>query len=215
MPSLRYALLLILIIFVNPGSHAASQNNNYLDEAALIAALRAGGYNLYFRHESTDWSQNDLVNKVDDWLSCDGDRIRQLSDEGRRKAAATGRSIKSLGIPIARVMASPYCRTVETARLMGLGPVEPTNAVINLRISEFFGGRDAIIKTARQLLAEMPASGSNNLIVAHGNVAQAATPVYPGEGEGVVFKPGGNGNFEAVGRLTAEDWVRLAAAITE
>ena len=208
------ALMMIVLVPLSI-ARAASDANSYLGDNALVAALREGGFNLYFRHEATDWSQSDNVKKVDDWLSCDGANMRQLSNAGRKSATASGQSIKSLGIPIGKIMASPYCRTVETARLMRLGPVEPTSEVVNLRISEYFGGRQTIVNTAQALLARMPAAGTNNLIIAHGNVAQAATPVYPGEGEGVVFKPDAQGGFVAVGRLTPEDWIRLSGGVVE
>ena len=58
-----------------------------------------------------------------------------------------------------------------------------------------------------------PPAGSNRVIVAHGNVARNATPVYPDEGEGVVFEPDGDGGFRLVGRLTADGWRRVAASI--
>lgn len=211
------AIALLLAIMLAPLADACAASDTtgsdidgYLDDKALVAALRGGGFNLYFRHEATNWSQSDNVQQADDWLSCDGNDMRQLSDAGRNNAIATGQAIKSLGIPVDRVLASPYCRTVETARLMQLGPVEPTTEVVNLRISEYFGGHAAIIKTAQALLAKKPTAGMNNIIVAHGNVAQAATPVYPGEGEAVVFEPDGKDGFIVVGRLTPEDWVRLS-----
>ena len=94
-----------------------------------------------------------------------------------------------------------------------MAEVEPTNAVINMRIANYFGGRDAVVATAQALLATPPAAGSNVVIVAHGNVAQAATPAYPGEGEAVVFQPDGNGGFRLVGRLTPDDWRRLSAML--
>lgn len=212
---LKSGIVLILCAIGLLNLQAAYAQTGYLNDEALVAALRQGGFNVYFRHEATDWSQNDRVAQVDDWLSCDGNEIRQLSAEGRKRAAATGRSIKSLGIPVGKVLASPYCRTVETAQLMNLGAVESTTEVINLRVAEYFGGRKAIISTARTLLAKLPSPGTNHVIVAHGNVAQAATPVYPGEGEGVVFKPDGDGGFTPVGRLTPEDWVRLATQLVD
>lgn len=208
----RLILLSPVLIISLAFARASAAEDNYLAEEALISALRDGGFNLYFRHEATNWSQSDHVQKYNDWLSCDGNRIRQLSESGRKSAKATGRAIKTLGIPIGKVMASPYCRTVETANLMDLGFVEPTNEVINMRVSEYFGGRAAIIASAQALLATKPANRTNRLIVAHGNVAQAATPVYPGEGEGVVFKPDSKGNFLVVGRLTPANWIRLSQA---
>lgn len=181
-----------------------------LSDQALIAALQRGGYNLYFRHEATNWSQQDAVFQRDDWLSCDGSRVRQLSAEGRQRAQRTGQAMRSLKIPVSEVLASPYCRTMDTARQLGLGDVQASNDVMNLRVAEYFGGREAVVATARALLARRPSAGSNRVIVAHGNVAQAATPVYPGEGEAVIFEPDGQGQFRFVGRITPERWVELS-----
>ena len=177
---------------------------------ALIDALQEGGYNLYFRHEATDWSQDDRVREAGDWLSCDGTEIRQLSREGRDRAARTGAAIRALNIPVNEVLASPYCRAMETARFLGLGEVRASVAVVNLRVADYFGGREAVVATARKLLSRPPAAGGNRVIVAHGNVARAATPVYPGEGEMVVFKPGGEEGFVFIGRMSPEQWLEHA-----
>jgi len=176
----------------------------------LVAALRQGGYNIYFRHAQTDWSQSDRIEKAGDWKSCDPDRVRQLSEAGRETARNVGDAIHALDIPVGKVLASPYCRAVDTARLMDLGPVETTTEVMNLRAAEFVGGRDAVVESARALLATPPPAGANTVIAAHGNVARAATPVYPGEAEGVVFRPDGDGGFRFVGRLTPRQWRELA-----
>jgi hypothetical protein len=107
-------------------------------------------------------------------------------------------------------LASPYCRTVETARLMGLGPVTTTTDIMNLRVAEYFKGRAAIVARARARLATPPPAGTNTVLVAHGNVAREATPVYPDEAEGVIFRPHGDGDFSLVGRLTPAQWLALA-----
>ncbi len=190
---------------------APAQDADMLSGEPLVRALRQGGYNIYFRHAATDWSQSDQVREAGDWTSCDPSRIRQLSDKGRDTARAVGNAIRALGIPVGKVLASPYCRTVETASLMGLGQVEKTTDVMNMRVAEFFGGRAAIIKTARARLATQPDPGSNTVIVAHGNVARDSTPVYPGEAEGVVFLPDGDGGFSVVARVSPVQWTELAA----
>ena len=195
------AMVLTLPTFVN------SQEG--LNTQALVAVIQQGGYNLYFRHEATNWSQQDNVNQMDDWLSCDGSRIRQLSERGRQSALRTGQAMRSLNIPVSEVLASPYCRAMETAKLLDLGDVQASNDVINLRVAEFFGGRENVVATAQKLLAQPPLAGSNRVIVAHGNVAQAATPVYPGEGEMVVFKPDDLGHFTFVGRMMPEQWINF------
>lgn len=179
-------------------------------DAVLLEALRGGGHNIYFRHVATDWSLNDQVDGVGDWLSCDPARMRQLSAEGRADARRIGDAIRALEIPVSEVLASPYCRTMETARLMQLGPVRASTDVMNLRSASYFGGRAAVVANARRLLATSPPADGNRVIVAHGNVAREATPVYPGEGEGVVFAPREDGGFELVGRLTPAAWAALA-----
>jgi hypothetical protein len=79
----------------------------------LLAALRAGGYILYLRHADTDHSQNDeRMTSVEDCTT-----QRNLTDRGRDHSRAIGEVIRTLGIPIGAVLASPLCRTVETAML--------------------------------------------------------------------------------------------------
>ncbi len=200
----------VILILLSVGGTAPAQEGKELSDAQLVGALRQGGYNIYFRHAATDWSQSDQVREAGDWTSCDPSRIRQLSDDGRETARAVGAAIRALGVPVGKVLASPYCRTAETASLMDLGQVETTTDVMNMRVAEYFGGREAIVKTARSRLAAKPAPGTNTVIVAHGNVARDSTPVYPGEAEGVVFLPDGNGGFSVITRVSPERWGELA-----
>lgn len=212
-PAYSLFVLLFLMLIHMPGS--AQDAITEVDDKTLITALRAGGFNIYFRHERTDWTQSDDIRQRDDWLSCDGQHVRQLSIEGRQRAMHTGNAIRALGIPVGKVLASPYCRTMDTARLMKLGAVTPTTEVINMRIAQYFGGSEAIIASARSLLSRQPESGKNTIIVAHGNVAQSATPVYPDEGEGVIFRPLGDSQFEFFARIKTEDWKRLQHTFSE
>jgi broad specificity phosphatase PhoE len=79
----------------------------------LLPKLGAGGYVLYMRHTSTDFSQND--SRMRNYEDCANQR--NLTDKGREEARDVGAQIKRLRIPIATVYASPFCRTMETARL--------------------------------------------------------------------------------------------------
>jgi phosphohistidine phosphatase SixA len=190
---------------------AAAQQSTALEGQALVDALRAGGYNIYFRHAATDWSLDDHLTKEGDWISCDPDKMRQLASEGRRDARMIGEAMRALRIPVGRVLASPYCRTVETARLMELGSVETTTDVMNLRAAEYFGGREAVAQRARERLSIPPASNTNTVLVAHGNVVRAATGEYPGEAGAVVFRPEGDGGLSVIAHITPQQWTRLAA----
>jgi len=199
------ARMLALCLLVAAPALAAEE---LLQDAALLAALRGGGHNLYFRHVATDWSQHDQLQQAADWRSCDATRMRQLSAQGRDDARAIGAALRRLEVPVGEVLASPYCRTVETARLMELGEVTETIQVMNLLAADYVGGRASVIASARALLASPPPAG-NRVIVAHGNVAREATPAYPAEAEALVFAPDGEGGFILRGRIPVSDWSRL------
>src|SRR3954447_20948073 len=108
MPRLGNCLsFLLLALFLGASPSAAPA------DASIIAKLRQGGYVLYMRHASTDFSQNDSANRSFD----DCANQRNLTDKGRDEARAVAAHVKRLGIPIGEVLASPFCRTMETARL--------------------------------------------------------------------------------------------------
>ena len=91
--------------------------------AQLLAALRAGGYVIYFRHADTDHSRQDQRPvSFDDCAT-----QRQLSDKGRANSRAIGEAIRALDVPIGSVLASPLCRTVETA-MLAFGSAEKSMA---------------------------------------------------------------------------------------
>lgn len=193
----------------------AAQQQAPLEGAALVSALRGGGYNLYFRHAATDWSLDDHVSKAGDWTSCDPDKMRQLAPAGRQTAERVGEAIRALRIPVGTVLASPYCRTLQTAQLMELGPVETTTDIMNTRVATYFGGMAAIAERARNRLSIPPRAGTNTVLVAHGNVLRAATDEYTGEAGAVVFRPEGNGRYSVVARVTPQEWQQLAAEFTQ
>ncbi len=205
-----FAALLLIVAGIADGR---AQTEPLLDGPDLIVALKQGGYNIYFRHAQTDWAQDDYINKAGDWNSCDPAQLRQLSEEGKQVASSVGAAIRALRIPVGKVFSSPYCRCVQTAEFLAAGPVTTTTDVMNLRVAEYFGGRDAIIKRAQKRLATDPVAGTNNIFVAHGNVAREATPVYPGEAEAVVFRPDQKGGFLFVARITPSKWKQLAQQI--
>lgn len=212
---LRAAPVLLLLLFLAPltlrPAPAAA------DDAALVAALRAGGHVLYFRHSATDWAQNDQVRQAGDWQSCDGAKMRQLSDAGRMTAQLIGLALRTLAIPVGEVLSSEYCRAAETARLMGLGDVRTTTEIMNLRAQDFVGGHDAAVKNARALLARPPAPATNRIMVGHGNLMRAATGQYTDEAGAVVVRPdpGSDLGFAFVALVTPQDWLRLAEEFGE
>ena len=210
---LRAAPVLLLLLFLAP-LFARPALSAERDDAALVAALRAGGHVLYFRHSATDWAQNDQVRQAGDWQSCDGAKMRQLSDTGRMTAQLIGLAIRTLAIPVGEVLSSEYCRAAETARLMGLGDVRTTTEIMNLRSQEYVGGHDAAVKNVRTLLARPPAPATNRIMVGHGNLMRAATGQYTDEAGAVVVRPdpGSDLGFAFVALVTPQGWLRQAEA---
>ena len=156
---------------------------------------------LYFRHTATDFGQND--EKMTGFEDCATQR--NLTDGGRADARAIGAAIRSFGIPIGDVLASPYCRTRETAELIfGRHTVAPA---VRGGPASAEAGRYAELKA---LLARRVASGVNVVISSHGNpfVAVAGGP-YLAEGEAAVIEPLGNAGFRIVARIRKDEWAAL------
>ena len=63
-----------------PEPNSTPEPAHVLAGGPLLAALRAGGYTLYFRHAATDFSK--LDGKMKDYRDCANQRM--LSDLGRR-----------------------------------------------------------------------------------------------------------------------------------
>lgn len=175
----------------------------------LLAALRQGGFVIYFRHAATDWDQQDRERSLMDVASCDPNRMRQLSDSGRETARRIGMRIRGLGIPVDSVVASEYCRTVETANLLDLGPVTTSRDVINERVAERVGGRDHLRDAVRKRLATIPRPGFNSVIVAHGNVFLLAAGTRPPEAGAAIVRPLPGGRFDVVAMFAPDDWDKL------
>jgi|SRR6185295_7680073 len=166
---------------------------------ADLRSLREGGYVFYLRHASTDFSQNDAGMKS--YEDCAGQR--NLTDKGRGEARAIGEHVKRLGIPVGSVLASPFCRTMETARL-AFGKAQAMNEV---RGGPARPDDPARYDPLRKLLGTPVPKGSNAVIVSHGNpfYAVAGAP-YLAEGEIAVIKAAGDSRFTVVGRIRLEDW---------
>jgi broad specificity phosphatase PhoE len=163
-----------------------------------VEKLRDGGYVVTFRHAATDQG----LDTTDDLSDCS--RQRNLNAEGRRQSREIGRAFERLDIPVARVMASPFCRTRDTARL-AFGRVQPTRALLSV---EFFESvREGRRKGLRRLLRTEPRDGTNAVLVTHGSAILDAIGEEPGEGDAVIVEPGrGKRGYAVVSAVPVEDW---------
>lgn len=162
----------------------------------LLEALRGGGHVIYFRHAATDRTQTDDI-EGGDYSNCA--EQRNLNDAGRAQARAIGEAFNRLGIPVGRVLASPYCRTRETAEL-AFGEFETAGSYAETR------------ELTRQLLTTPPAPGPNIVIVAHGFIIQGVAGITIAEGEAAIFQPRSETNTGLLARVLAEHWGSLEAS---
>lgn len=213
MDSLRRRCLVTLFgLLAGLGGHAsvvvaqavsANSPRVELQGRALLAALRGGGFILYFRHTATDFGQND--ERMTGYEECATQR--NLTESGRAEARAIGAALRNLAIPIGDVLASPYCRTMETARLM-FGRATATPAVRGGPSQQESPTRYAEL---RALLATPVPRGTNLAIASHGNPYRAvAGSTYLAEGEAAVIEPRGPEGFRVVARVRQDEWKDLA-----
>lgn len=171
----------------------------------MLAELKAGGHVFYFRHGLTRQDQEDRQPIVRE----DCATQRNLSDDGRRQATAIGAAFRKLGIPVGQVLSSPFCRALETSRLAFGGATASDDLYFAIGLPK--PEREAKGAALRKLLAHVPASGRNDVIVAHTANLEEAVGFWPKpEGAAILFRPDGNEGFRVVGRVEAETWTALA-----
>src|SRR5437763_3625581 len=110
----RFALLAILLGFCAASDIASA------DEAAAWTALHAGRHVALMRHTDAPGGAGDPPGfRLDDCTT-----QRNLSAEGRADAKAIGNKLRSANVSFAKILSSPWCRCIETARLMDIGVAE-------------------------------------------------------------------------------------------
>ncbi|MET0204489.1 MAG: histidine phosphatase family protein [Casimicrobiaceae bacterium] len=208
----RAALACVAIALATPFSSAAAQapaavaaQSPPLSGIALRDALRRGGFVLYVRHTSTDFGQNDDgMTSFDDCT-----KQRNLTDKGRAEARAIGAAVARLKIPVGEVLASPYCRTLETGRLI-FGRATPS---MDARGGPATPAAPDRYTGLRKLLSTPVGGGTNLAISSHGNPFYAvAGPPYLAEGEVAIIEPLGASGFRIVAKITRDGWDALDKA---
>lgn len=125
---------------------------------------------------------------------------RNLSAAGRSQAQQIGAAFQQRHIDVVQVLSSQWCRCLETAELMDVGPVEPYPP-----LNSFFRDRS----TAPQQTAQVQAYVRNQpnrgvvVMVTHQVNITALTGVVPGSGQAVVMELTDAGELAQVGLLDA------------
>jgi broad specificity phosphatase PhoE len=167
------------------------------DSKEAWAALVKGGYVALIRHGNAPpgYGGDPPGFKIDDCKT-----QRNLDELGREQARALGEAFRNHGVRVDRILSSPWCRCLETARLMAVGPVEPSWALVP--------DTEPSVPVRLRELKEMVSAwrGPGTLVlVTHAFTVRALLGFLPIQGETVVLKPGsGSGaGADLVGLIAA------------
>lgn len=163
-------------------------------DAPLWAAMARGGHVVLLRHALAPGTGDPPGFRLGECRT-----QRNLSAAGQRQAQAIGARFRANGAGEVEVLSSRWCRSLDTARLLDLGPVTPLPA-----LDSFFAGRGSESGQTAQLRAFLASrrGGPTLVLVTHQVNITALTGVFPQSGEMLVLR-NGTGGLQLVGRIAA------------
>ena len=163
---------------------------------ALWKALESKGHVALLRHAIAPGTGDPSSFKIGDCST-----QRNLSDTGREQAARIGARFVANGIKAARIFSSQWCRCMETATLLGLGPVQELPA-----LNSFFETPERRNDQTLDLRDWLASEDLNEplVLVTHQVNITALTRVYPTSGELVVVRRSESGELSVLGTLETE-----------
>lgn len=168
--------------------------------------LKQGGLVIYMRHGRTDARFPDKIPvELDNCAS-----QRPLSDEGRRQLDQIGQDFAKLELPVHRVITSPFCRAVESAkRVFGDEKLEVDVPLRYTASMPDLEKQPAVERTRYWISLPVVAAGSNRVVVAHGPNVAEIMDYLPGEATLVIFRPLGTehpSGFEYIASIAPDHW---------
>jgi phosphohistidine phosphatase SixA len=186
----RVALCVLAIsLAITPGLAADDSKEGW-------AALVKGGHVALIRHGNAPpgYGGDPPGFKIDDCKT-----QRNLDELGREQARALGEAFRNRGVRVDRILSSPWCRCLETARLMAVGPVETSWALVPDTVPRV-GVR---LLELKEIVSAWRGPGTL-VLVTHAFTVRALMGFLPIQGEIVVLKSGsGNAGADLVGRIAA------------
>jgi phosphohistidine phosphatase SixA len=172
------AAMIVLLAAVSSSAQAAD------DPWAL---LKKPGHIVLLRHSNAPGSMpesNDM-----DMKNC---KIqRNLDADGRAQAVRIGNEFRKHKISSVKLVSSEYCRALDTAKLMKLGPVTPLRALNQVFLADVPGMREAGV-SGREYMKKIPAKQLTVLVTHVTNIQSiAGAKLDSGEMAVVHFDPAG------------------------
>ncbi len=188
---IKVTLFLFSVLAVLPIFSAAGEQGQ-----KALADFKAGNHIALVRHALAPG-----MGDPENFMLGDCSTQRNLSDTGRKQAAAIGKRLREAGITDAEVYTSQWCRCRETAELMALGqPVELPALNSFFRQYERKGQQNAQLY---QWLSGQDLSKPVILVTHQVNIT-AFSGVYPESGEIILMRKTANGGFELASRIPAD-----------
>jgi len=164
------------------------------DQTEVIDRLKFGGHILMIRHALAPGS-GDPPN----FIISDCSTQRNLDDSGRIQARNIGMWLRINGIKSARIYSSQWCRCLETARLIDLGPVQELAALNSFY--EKIEDREPNLQVLNQFISQQPVDGKLIILVTHFVTIAAIAGTGVSSGEGALLELQKNMPYTVVGRL--------------
>ena len=165
-------------------------------ESNQLNALKSGGHVIYFRHAATTFKGVDKVS----WPRSEQ---RLLSDFGKLQSRTIGAAFKQRGIPVAKVLSSPFHRCMDMAEI-AFGGFEVDDGLLSA--ANDVGTADVRVAYLRKLMAT-PRTGQGNLVlISHNRNIKNAADISLNEGEAAVIRPLGSNAFGQVAVVPFDGW---------
>ena len=193
------------------------------DSKEAWAALAKGGHVALIRHGNAPpgYGGDPPGFKLDDCAT-----QQNLDERGREQARALGEAFRKHGVRVDRILSSPVCRCLDTARLMAVGPVEsswalvpdsaPSTPVRLLELKEMVsawrGPGTLVLVTHAVVEQNIDVDDARPptlavVLVAHAYTVGPLIGILPSQAETVVLKPGSGSwaGVDLVGRIAAPE----------
>ena len=184
----------LIINFILTGFTLFAGAGAMADHTELIDRMKSGGHILMIRHALAPGSGDPPNFKISDCST-----QRNLDDSGRIQARSIGMWLRTNGIKSTRIYSSQWCRCVETANLIDLGPVQELAALNSFY--EKTEDREPNLKALNQFISQQPMDGKLIILVTHFVTIAAIAETSVSSGEGVLVELKKNMPYTVVGRL--------------
>jgi hypothetical protein len=172
----------------------------------ILAKLREGGLNIFFRHGLTLRQKDPQERDIDTPEPGNCSLQRNLSDEGVDQMRTVGAAFDTLEIPVGTVRSSLYCRCVDSA-WHAFGRFErDRNLMLNGDTPEGDPSQLRPWNHIRSLGKVQPLPHTNAVFISHSRTGEIFGTDVLEEGEAVIIEPDGKGGWKLLARVTAEEW---------